>query len=97
MAAMQKEIDLAEGGRLVAGLERDLAKVSGHEAEIQRVRDELKSLRKALNSEDETKSQIRRALGSIQKAMQNAMETGAGEAIRDWPYIAEIGRIVGMR
>jgi hypothetical protein len=40
---------------------------------------------------------VKEALHDIRAALEHALETVEGEAIRDWPYIAEIGRILGMR
>jgi cell division septum initiation protein DivIVA len=93
----QEGIDLKEVAELISALERDLAKVSTGSADVQALRDEVETLRNVLNSPQARKSRVRDALHGIRAAMEHAAETVAGEAIRDWPYLAEIGRILGMR
>ena len=90
------EIDLKEAARLVAGLEQDLQKFSAGAADLQTVKDEVEALRRVLGS-DQKDSALRAALHAVRQALERAIETVEGEAIRDWPYIAEIGRILGMR
>ena len=91
------EIDLKEAARLVADLERDLQKLSAGSADLQTVRDEVEALRGVLHATSRKDHGPRAALHAVRAALERAIETVEGEAIRDWPYIAEIGRILGMR
>jgi phage gp16-like protein len=91
------EIDLKEAARLVADLERDLRKVSAGSADLQTVRDEVEALRSIVHSSGRKEHGLRAALHAVRQALERAVETVEGEAIRDWPYIAEIGRMLGMR
>ena len=81
------DIDLKEAARLVGELERDL----------QKLRDEVEALRSLLGSGGSSEKGLRTALHAVQHALQRVIETVEGEAIRDWPYVAEIGRILGLR
>ena len=90
-------IDLKEAARLVADLERDLRRLSAGSADLQTVRDEVEALRSVLQSPAPRDKGLRPALHAVRQALERAIDTVEGEAIRDWPYIAEIGRILGMR
>ena len=61
------------------------------------MRDEVEALRGVLHSTRRKDHGLRAALHALRQALERAIETVEGEAIRDWPYIAEIGRILGMR
>ena len=87
------EIDLKEAARLVADLERDLQKLSAGSADLQTVRNEVEALRGVLDSASRKDHGLRAALHAVRQALERV----EGEAIRDWPYIAEIGRMLGMR
>lgn len=91
------DIDLKEAARLVGELERDLQKVSAGSEDIEKLRDEVEALRTLLGSSGSSEKGLRTSLHAVQQALQRAIETVEGEAIRDWPYIAEIGRILGLR
>jgi hypothetical protein len=45
-----KPVDLNEAARLIDALERDMAKVRGGSADVQRLRDEVEALRKLLDA-----------------------------------------------
>ena len=45
-----QEVNLEEAAELIAALERDLEKVTGDSRDIQRLRDEVETLRNVLNS-----------------------------------------------
>jgi len=90
-------INLKEAARLVADLERDLRRLSAGAADLQTVRDEVEALRSVLHSPAPRDKGLRPALHAVRQALERAIDTVEGEAIRDWPYIAEIGRILGMR
>lgn len=91
------DIDLKQAAKLVADLEKDLLKLSAGSADLQTVRNEVEALRRILHSTGKKDSGLRAGLHAVRLALQRAIETVEGEAIRDWPYIAEIGRILGMR
>ena len=85
-------MDLDEVARLVDTLERDLQKVQGDSAEIQRIKDEVETLRNVLRSPVRRHHWVRDALHGIREGMHSAVAEGL-EAGR---YIGEIGRILGM-
>jgi hypothetical protein len=85
-------MDLNEVTRLIDTLERDLQKVQGNSADIQRIRDEVETLRNVLRSPVRRHHWVRDALHGIREGMHSAVAEGL-EASR---YIGEIGRILGM-
>jgi hypothetical protein len=80
--------------RLVSDLEQELANAPDRD-EVQRLRQELEILRSALNASagrDVNDEYLHSARSSFQR-MSAAVEN---EVLKDSPYIAEIGRILGM-
>ena len=90
------DIDLKEAARLVAALQRDLKKVSHGTGDLQRLRDEVHSLEKLLESGAPGQGPVRDALHRVHSALQRGMQSVRGEASRDWPYLAAIGRMLGL-
>jgi len=97
MTAGKQDIDLKEVARLVAALQRDLAKVSRGGGDIQRLKDEAESLGKLLETAAPGHGQVKDALHRLHSVLEHGMQAVVGEAVRDWPYVAEIGRMLGMR
>ena len=62
-----QEIDLDEAAKLVEALEQDLQKVSGDSRDIQRLRDEVETLRNVLNSPVRRHHWVRDGLHSIRE------------------------------
>ncbi|MDB5758276.1 MAG: hypothetical protein JWM30_1565 [Burkholderia sp.] len=80
--------------RLVSDLEQELARAPDRD-EVQRLRHEIEILRTALNASagrDVNDEDLHSARSSFQR-MSAAVEN---EVLKDSPYIAEIGRILGM-
>jgi hypothetical protein len=90
--ADNRSIDLSEVAKLVAALEDDLQKVAAGSKDLQALRDEVETLRNVLKSPRPRESWIREGLHSV----SSLMKTSIGEAVKDWPYVAEISRILGL-
>jgi cell division septum initiation protein DivIVA len=84
-----REIDLDEVARLINALERDLAKVQGKSQDIQRLKDEIDTLKNVLRSPVRRPHWVRDALHDIRDA-------AVAEGIEVSRYVAEIGRILGL-
>ena len=91
-----RQIDLDEVARLIEALERDLGKVQAGSADIQRLRDEVETLKNVLRSPVRRHHWVRDALHGIREGFDNAVETAVAEGLQASRYIAEIGRILGM-
>lgn len=90
------EIDLDEVARLIEALERDLKNVQGTSKDIQRLRDEVETLKNVLRSPVRRHHWVRDALHDIRERFEDALDTAVAEGIQVGRYVAEIGRILGM-
>jgi hypothetical protein len=91
-----KTVDLEEVGRLVEALERDLAAMPSDSADIQRLKDEVHTLKNLLESPVRRQHWVRDALHDIREAIDDAVDTAVARSIKGSHYIAEIGRILGL-
>jgi len=89
-------MDLDEVARLIEALERDLQKVQGNSADIQRLRDEVETLKNLLRSPVRRHHWVRDALHGIREGMHSVVDTAVAEGLEVGRYVAEIGRILGM-
>jgi hypothetical protein len=63
---------------------------------MQDLRDEIETLKQILASPEEREGGIRERLHAIRHALQDLTARAESEVLRDSPYVAEIGRILGM-
>ena len=91
-----QHIDLDEVARLIEALERDLKNVQGSSKDIQRLRDEVETLKNVLGSPVRRHHWVRDALHDIRGSFDSAVDTAVTEGIEVSRYVAEIGRILGM-
>lgn len=91
-----KEIDLAEAARLIDALERDLARVRGGNADVQRLRDEVETLRNVLNSPVRRDSWVTDSLHAIRVQLDETVDEAVYEGMTISRYAAEIGRMLGL-
>jgi hypothetical protein len=96
MERHRSEIDLEDVERLIAALERDLESVSGDSEAVQRLNDEVQTLKNVLRSPVRRHHWVRDGLHGIREAFDNALDTAVADGIKASRYIAEIGRILGM-
>ena len=90
-----QELDVGEVARLIEGLERDLRRAR-QDADIRKLLDEIETIKNVLKSPSPKASWLRESLQSIRNILENAAGTVLGEVLKDGPYIAHIGRILGM-
>jgi hypothetical protein len=90
------EIDLDEVAKLLAALERDLASVQGSAKDIQRLKDEVQTLKNVLMSPVRRHHWVRDGLHSIRHVFENALDAAVVKGLKGSQYVAEIGRILGM-
>ena len=92
----RREIDLEHAARLVEALEQDLRKVSADSDALQRLRDEVETLKNVLNSPAPRHHWVSEGLHSIRKGLEEVLEAALVEAVKGGQYVAEIGRILGF-
>ena len=81
---------------LFRSLEQDLKKVRGGSRDIQRLRDEVETLKNVLNSPVRRHHWVKDGLHGIREAFENGLDKAIAEGLKGSRYIAEIGRILGM-
>jgi cell division septum initiation protein DivIVA len=89
-------IDLDEVARLVEALEHDLNKLQGNAPDIQKLRDEIETLKNVLQSPVRRHHWVRDALHGIRERIDKALDAAVVEGVEVSRYIAEIGRILGL-
>ena len=90
------KIDLDKVAQLIDALERDLARVQSGSRDVQLLRDEVETLKNVLNSPIRRHHWVREGLHGMRQAIENGLETIVADGLKAGPYIAEIGRILGM-
>lgn len=91
-----REIDLDEVTTLIDALERDLRKIDGNSQDVQRLRDEVETLKNLLQSPVRRHHWVRDALHGIRDGFDDALDAAVAGGVEASRYIAEIGRILGM-
>ena len=91
-----REIDLEEVTRLVEALERDLAMVRSGSQDVQRLRDEVETLKNVLNSPIRRHHWVSDGLHGVRTVLEEAIDAAVGKGIKTSQYISEIGRILGL-
>ena len=90
-------VDLDRVAKLVHALEKDLAGAKADDdATIRKLLDEIDAIKSALRSSSPRHEGVRENLHSMRDTMERAAGTVTGELWRDAPYLAEIGRILGL-
>ena len=90
------EVDLEEVGKLIAALERDLENVRTDSTAVQRLKDEVETLKNVLGSPVRRHHWVRDGLHGIRDAFESTWDTAVADGLKASQYVAEIGRILGM-
>jgi hypothetical protein len=91
-----REIDLEEVERLVEALERDLAKLPMGSPDVQRLRDEVETLKNVLNSPIRRHHWVSDSLHGVRTLLEEAIDAAIARGLKTGQYISEIGRILGL-
>jgi hypothetical protein len=90
------EVDLDEVRKLIDALERDLENVRADSAAVQRLKDEVETLKNVLGSPVRRHHWVRDSLHGIRESFDTAWDTAVSDGFKASRYVAEIGRILGM-
>lgn len=90
------EINLEEVTRLVETLEKDLAKVKGDSADVQRLRQEVEALKAVLRGAPHEHHLIPGALHSLRERFDKVLDEAVFEGLEISRYVNEIGRMLGL-
>ena len=91
-----KEIDLEEVSKLVEALERDLAKLQSGSQDVQRLRDEVETLKNVLNSPIRRHHWVSDGLHGVRTVLEEAIDAAIAKGLKTGQYLSDIGRILGM-
>jgi hypothetical protein len=91
-----RQVDLEQVGKLIEALEEDLKRVQSGSRDIQRLRDEVETLKNVLNSPVRRPHWVRDGLHGIREVIESALDKAKTEGFKGTQYISEIGRILGM-
>jgi archaellum component FlaC len=96
MSNNAKNIDLEQAAKLIHELERDLAKVQGGAEDVQRLRDEVETLRNLLNSPVQRHHWVSDSLHDIRSLLDETVDEAIYEGTSISRYAADIARILGL-
>ena len=91
-----REVNLEAAARLIAALEQDLKKVSGDSRDIQRLRDEVETLKNVLNSPVRRPHWVTEGLHGVREGFERVKDEIVVDGVKGGQYVAEIGRILGL-
>ena len=81
---------------LVSDLEQELSTAPSDSPRVMALRDELVLLRQTLSASDGEAELLRRRLHGTHGKLDDLLASVEGEVLRDTPYLAELGRILGL-
>jgi hypothetical protein len=90
------EVDLEEVAKLIQALERDLEEVRSDSGAVQRLKDEVQTLKNVLGSPVRRHRWVRDGLQSIREVLDTTLDKAVADGLKGGQYLAEIGRILGM-
>lgn len=91
-----RNVDLAAVEKLVAALEADLKKMSGSSPDVQRLRDEVATLKNVLNSPVRRTHWVEEGLHGVRDVFERVKDEVVADGVKGGQYIAQIGRILGL-
>ena len=91
-----RNVDLDAAARLVAALEQDLKKLSGSSPDIQRLRDEVATLKNVLESPVRRSHWVAEGLHGVRYVFERVTDEVVADGVKGGQYVAEIGRILGL-
>ncbi len=91
-----RNVDLEAATRLVAALEQDLKKLSGSSPDIQRLRDEVATLKNVLDSPVRRSHWVAEGLTGVRDGFARVTDEVVADGVKAGQYVAEIGRILGL-
>lgn len=93
---MQKEFSLDRIRQLVSDLEQELASAPPDSPKVAELRTELDLLKTTLASPERTAPALEQQLHGVRGKLDDVVASVEGEVLKDTPYLAELGRILGL-
>ena len=93
---MPTEFSLDRIARLVSDLEQELATAPPDSPKIAALRVEIVRLKQLISSPDGATPELTEQLHGVRGRLDDVVASVEGEALRDTPYLVELGRILGL-
>ncbi len=93
---MPTEFSLDRIARLVSDLEQELAAAPPGSPKIDALRAEIDLIKRTLQDSDGSAPEIEQQLHGVRGRLNDVVASVEGEALRDTPYLVELGRILGL-
>jgi uncharacterized coiled-coil DUF342 family protein len=81
---------------LLSDLEQELASIPATSARVQALKAEIDALKQTLSSSTSDMPKVAQQLKGTHNALDDLVASIEGEILRDTPYVAELGRILGL-
>ncbi|MFM8247370.1 MAG: hypothetical protein ACKN9M_10510 [Burkholderiaceae bacterium] len=93
---MSSEFSLERIAQLVSDLEQELMAAPPGSAKLEALREEVKLLRQTLAQPESTPGELSDQLHGVRSRLSDLLANVEGEALKDTPYLVELGRILGL-
>ncbi len=93
---MSTEFSLERIARLVSDLEQELEAAPAGSPKVNALRAEIGVLKRTLASPDGAGPEITEQLQGVRGRLTEVVASVEGEALKDTPYLVELGRILGL-
>ena len=91
-----RNVDLDAVAALVAKLDQDLQKLSGSSADVQRLREEVDTLKRVLQGPTPGSQRVEEGLHGVRNVFERVTDEVVADGVKGSQYVAEIGRILGL-
>lgn len=93
---MQKKYSLERIRSLVADLEQELEAAPSDSPKVAELRAELYMLKGTLEDPEGISPGLEQQLHGVRSKLDDVVASVEGEVLKDTPYLAELGRILGL-
>ncbi len=93
---MSQEFSLERITKLVSDLEQELSGAPAGSPKVAALRAEIDALKRTLASSEQSGAELKEQLHGTHRNLDDLVASVEGEVLRDTPYLAELGRILGL-
>ena len=93
---MSSKFSLERVARLVSDLEQELQAAPSGTAKLDALREEISVLKRMLQQPEGASADLDAQLHGIRSKLDEVLASVEGEALKDIPYLVELGRILGL-
>ena len=93
---MSSEFSLQRITQLVSDLEQELLAAPPGSAKLDALREEIEVLKRTLEQPEGSSGELSDHLQGVRSRLSEVLANVEGEALKDTPYLVEMGRILGL-